>query len=108
MNGLCSDLGRERCLERLLNSPGNFTASKLAWVRENEPDVFARTDRFMLPGDYILFKLSGERSTTCSGLSEQILWDFVADGRADFVADYYGIDPGAFPRHCRRSAFRRM
>ena len=63
------DLGRERCLERLLNSPGNFTASKLAWVRENEPDVFARTDRFMLPGDYILFKLSGERSTTCSGLS---------------------------------------
>lgn len=91
------DLGRERCLERLLNSPGNFTASKLAWVRENEPDVFARTDRFMLPGDYILFKLSGERSTTCSGLSEQILWDFVADGRADFVADYYGIDPWSIP-----------
>ena len=64
---------------------------------ENEPDVFARTDRFMLPGDYILFKLSGERSTTCSGLSEQILWDFVADGRADFVADYYGIDPRSIP-----------
>lgn len=49
------------------------------------------------PGDYILFKLSGERSTTCSGLSEQILWDFVADGRADFVADYYGIDPRSIP-----------
>lgn len=90
-------LGRERCLDELLNFPGNFTASKLAWVRENEPEVFARVDRFMLPGDYILYRLSGERSTTYSGLSEQILWNFKQGNRADFVAAYYGIDPATIP-----------
>ena len=90
-------LGRQRCLEELLNYPGNFTASKLAWVKEHEPDVFARVDRFMLPGDYILYRLSGEKSTTFSGLSEQILWDFKHDRRADFLIDYYGIDPQTIP-----------
>lgn len=90
-------LGRERCLNELLNFPGNFTASKLAWVRENEPELFARVDRFMLPGDYLLYRLSGERSTTFSGLSEQILWNFKQGCRADFVANYYGIDPNTIP-----------
>ena len=69
-------LGPELCLEHLLNSPGNFTASKLAWVKEHEPELFAQIDRFMLPGDYILYRLTGDLSTTRSGLSEQILWDF--------------------------------
>lgn len=91
------ELGEERCLRELLNSPGNFTASKLAWVRENEPEIFSRVDRFMLPGDYILYRLSGEKSTTQSGLSEQILWDFQQDRRADFVANYYGIHPDTIP-----------
>ncbi len=90
-------LGRERCLNELLNFPGNFTASKLAWVKENEPELFARVDRFMLPGDYLLYRLSGERSTTFSGLSEQILWDFKQGRRADFVAEYYGIDLQTIP-----------
>lgn len=72
-------LGRERCLEHLLNSPGNFTASKLAWVRRNEPELFARIDKVMLPGDYIAFRLSGDISTTVGGLSEQILWDFAEE-----------------------------
>ena len=47
------DLGEERCLQSLLNSPGNFTASKLAWVKENEPDLFDKIDKIMLPGDYL-------------------------------------------------------
>lgn len=91
-------LGRERCLEHLLNSPGNFTASKLAWVRRNEPELFARIDKVMLPGDYIAFRLSGDISTTVGGLSEQILWDFAEERRADFVADYYGIPHAMLPR----------
>ncbi|MFR9514685.1 MAG: FGGY family carbohydrate kinase [Rikenellaceae bacterium] len=89
-------LGKERCLEHLMNSPGNFTASKLAWVKRNEPEIFAQIDKFMLPGDYIAYKLSGEISTTESGLSEGILWDFKENKRADFVAEHYGIEADKF------------
>ncbi len=90
-------LGRDRCLERLLNSPGNFTASKATWVKRNEPELFARIDRFMLPGDYAAYRLTGCPSTTESGLSEQILWDFAANGRADFLAEHYGLPTGMIP-----------
>ncbi|MDE7006163.1 MAG: carbohydrate kinase, partial [Alistipes sp.] len=90
-------VGRDFCLEHALNSPGNFTASKLAWVKRNEPDLFARIDKFMSPGDYIAYKLSGAVSTTISGLSEQILWDFKEERRADFVADHYGIPHAMIP-----------
>lgn len=69
-------LGREYCLSHLLNSPGNFTAAKLAWVRDNEPDIFDNIYKVMLPGDYLAMKLSGTVNTTVSGLSEGILWDF--------------------------------
>ncbi len=69
-------LGADYCLSHLLNSPGNFTAAKLAWVRENEPETFSRIDKIMLPGDYLAMKLSGEANTTVSGLSEGIFWDF--------------------------------
>lgn len=90
-------IGRSKCLERTLNSPGNFTASKLAWVKRNEPEIFSRIRYAMLPGDYIAYKLSGQISTTVSGLSEQILWDFSLGCRADFVADYYGIPHSILP-----------
>ncbi len=91
-------IGREECLSRALNSPGNFTASKMAWVKQNEPEVFAATDKFMLPGDYIAYKLSGEISTTSGGLSEQILWDFREDRRADFIAQHYGLPASMIPQ----------
>ena len=84
-------LGSERCLSHLLNSPGNFTAAKLAWVRENEPDLFAKIYKVMLPGDYIAARLSGTAATTVSGLSEGIMWDFVEDKPAQFLLDYFGI-----------------
>ena len=90
-------IGRDYCLEHALNSPGNFTASKLAWVKRNEPELFAQIDKFILPGDYIAYRLSGEVSTSVSGLSEQILWDFKEEKRADFVADYYGIPQAMIP-----------
>lgn len=90
-------LGNERCSENLLNSPGNFTASKLAWVKENEPEIYAQTHTFLLPGDYIAYRLSGTANTTISGLSEGIFWDFRANGVADWLLDYYGIDASLVP-----------
>ncbi len=90
-------IGRDFCLTHTLNSPGNFTASKLAWVKRNEPEIFDKIHRFMLPGDYIAYRLSGEISTSVSGLSEQILWDFKEEHRADFVADHYGIPHDIIP-----------
>ncbi len=85
------DIGPDKCLKRLFNLPGNFTASKLAWVKENEPQVFSKIHKVMLPGDYIAMKMTGEIKTTPSGLSEGIMWDFEADELAEFVLDNYGI-----------------
>jgi len=90
-------IGESTCLARLLNSPGNFTASKLAWVKENEPKVFARAYRMLLPGDWLAYRLTGEMVTTTSGLSEGILWDFSKGGLADIVLDWYGIPHDMVP-----------
>lgn len=87
------ELGADVCLSHLLNSPGNFTASKLAWVKRNEPQIFEKIDKIMLPGDYIAMKLTGNICTTISGLSEGMLWDFKEDKLAGFLLDYYGIEP---------------
>ena len=86
------DLGTDLCLSHLLNSPGNFTASKLAWVKRYEPDVFEKIDKVMLPGDYIAMMLTGDVCTTISGLSEGMFWDFKENKLADFLLHYYGID----------------
>jgi len=86
------DLGAEQCLGHLLNSPGNFTAAKLAWVKENEPDIYEKIYKVMLPGDYIAMRLSGVANTTVSGLSEGMLWDFKNNRVAEFLTKYYGFD----------------
>lgn len=91
------ELGEDFCLQRLLNSPGNFTASKLAWVKENEPEIFDRIDKMMLPGDFIAMKLTGEVNTTISGLSEGMLWNFAEKKPAKFLLDYYGFDESILP-----------
>lgn len=96
-NEAMEGIGREKCLSRLLNSPGNFTASKLAWVIRNEAETFARVEKFFLPGDYIAYCLSGDIHTTETGLSEQILWDYKEERRADFVASFYGIPEKLIP-----------
>lgn len=84
-------LGAEQCLGHLLNSPGNFTAAKLAWVKENEPNLYEKIYKVMLPGDYIAMKLSGEINTTISGLSEGMFWDFKEKAPAKFLLDEYGF-----------------
>ena len=91
------EIGEEKCLKHLLNSPGNFTASKLAWVKENEPELFSRIDKIMLPGDYIAMRLTGEVCTTVSGLSEGMFWDFQKNDVGDFLLDYYGFDRSVIP-----------
>ena len=85
-------IGSEKCLSHLLNSPGNFTAAKLAWVKENEPSVYDKIYKIMLPGDYIALKLSGTLNTTISGLSEGMFWDFKEKDIAGFLLDYFGFD----------------
>jgi len=85
-------IGEQHCLEHLLNSPGNFTASKLAWVKENEPEVYEKIDKILLPGDYIAMKLTGEITTSISALSEGIFWDFKENMISKELLNYYGID----------------
>ena len=88
-----SHLGAKHCLSHFLNSPGNFTASKLRWIQENEPEIYGKIHKIMLPGDYIAMKLSGEIQTTISGLSEGIMWDFKQGTPALSLLNHYGIDP---------------
>lgn len=85
-------IGPDKCLNHLLNSPGNFTASKLAWVAQNEPQIYEKIYKIMLPGDWIAMKLSGDVCTTVSGLSEGMFWDFSSHSPAEFLLSHYGID----------------
>lgn len=91
------DLGHDYCLKHLLNSPGNFTAAKLAWVKENEPGIYDHIYKIMLPGDYIAMRLSGEPNTTISGLSEGILWDFVEKKPSEKLLNYFGFSHDILP-----------
>lgn len=92
-----SELGADKCLPRLLNSPGNFTAAKLRWLKEEEPEVFDRIYKVMLPGDWIAMKLTGEICTNPEGLSEYMLWDFKENAPATFLMEYFGFEPSIFP-----------
>lgn len=85
-------LGQKYCLKNYLNSPGNFTASKLSWVKKNEPGVYKNIYKIMLPGDYIALKLTGEPATTVSGLSEGVMWNFKKEKIAGDLLRHYGID----------------
>ena len=90
-------IGGEKCLSHLLNSPGNFTAAKLAWVKENEPELFDKIYKIMLPGDYIAMRLTGEVNTTIGGLSEGMMWDFKEKRPAGFLLDEFGFPGDILP-----------
>ncbi|GGH11467.1 xylulokinase [Mucilaginibacter phyllosphaerae] len=92
-----ADIGTEACLSHMLNSPGNFTASKLAWVKQNEPEIYKQIDKIMLPGDYIAMKLTGEITTSASALSEGIFFDFQFNGLSKDITDYFGFSDQLFP-----------
>jgi xylulokinase len=90
-------IGERRSLERLLNSPGNFTAAKLAWVKAQEPAIYRQIDKIMLPGDFIAMRLTGVVTTSISALSEGIFWDFAADTLSADVMETFGFDGGVIP-----------
>jgi xylulokinase len=96
-NKAFDEIGHEKCLGNLLNSPGNFTASKLKWVKDNEPEIFNKIYKIMLPGDYIAARLTDEIKMTVSGLSEGIFWDFKNNRPADFLFDYFGFHQDIIP-----------
>jgi len=96
-NAAFDALGHEFCLSHLLNSPGNFTASKLAWVKENEPERYESIDKLMLPGDFIAMKLTAQITTSISALSEGIFWDFERDAVSKELMDYYGFKQSLIP-----------
>jgi len=96
-NKAFAEIGEDKCAKYLLNSPANFTASKLKWVQENEPDIYKQIYKFMLPGDYIAYKFSNIINTTISGLSEGIFWDFKNNSIANFLIEHYGIDASLVP-----------
>ena len=96
-NKAFNEIGEDKCASNLLNSPANFTASKLRWVKDNEPELYKKAHKFMLPGDYVAYKFSNTINTTISGLSEGIFWDFKNDTIADFLLEYYGIDKNLVP-----------
>jgi len=91
------DLGSAYCLGHLLNSPGNFTASKLKWVKENEPELFEKVHKWMLPGDFIAMKFTNEINSTVSGYSEGMFWDFKQNSTANHLLNYYGIPKEMMP-----------
>jgi xylulokinase len=92
-----AETGEQFCLSHLLNSPGNFTASKLKWVKENEPEIYKKIFRIMLPGDYIALRLTGDVCSTIPGLSEGMLWDFQNRAPARFLLDHFGFLPELLP-----------
>ncbi len=96
-NELFEKLGPQKCLDHLLNSPGNFTASKLKWVKDNEPEIYNRIHKLMLPGDYIAMKFTGELNTTVCGLSEGMMWDFKENNPASFLFEEFGIHESMIP-----------
>ncbi len=96
-NKAFTEIGKEKCTTQLLNSPANFTASKLKWVKENEPTIYNQIYKFMLPGDFVAYKLSNIINTTISGLSEGMFWDFKNNTVANFLLEYYGINPSLVP-----------
>lgn len=96
-NKAFENIGAEKCLAAMLNSPGNFTASKLKWVKENEPDIYSKINKIMLPGDYLAYRMTGEIKTTLSGLSEGIFLDFSKNTVSELILQEFGFDPGLFP-----------
>ncbi|HEX8548498.1 MAG TPA: FGGY family carbohydrate kinase, partial [Cytophagaceae bacterium] len=96
-NKAFDSIGHTKCFEHFLNSPGNFTASKLKWVMENEPEVYSKIHKVMLPGDFIAMKLTGNINTTSTGLSEGILWDYKENGVAEILLKHYSISNSLLP-----------
>jgi len=96
-NEIYDRIGHNNCQQQILGSPGNFTASKLKWVRDNQPGLFAKAAYMMLPGDFIASRLSGIAQISTSGLSEAALWNFREGRLATEILEAMGIPETIIP-----------
>src|SRR5690606_9572264 len=96
-NEAFSQLQEQSFLATHLNSPGNFTASKLAWVKQHESAVYEQIHKFMLPGDYLSMCFTGEINSNVSSISEGVLWNFEKNQLSDLLLNHYGIDESLVP-----------
>jgi len=99
----CAEIERRVGLERLLALTGNraltgFTAPKLLWLREHEPDAYARIAHVLLPKDYVRLRLTGERATDVADASGTLLLDVGARRWSEPLLDALALDGGWLPR----------
>jgi xylulokinase len=98
----CADIERRVGLERLIELTGNraltgFTAPKLLWLRDNEPDVYARIRHVLLPKDYVRFRLTGERTIDAADASGTLLFDVANRRWSGEVLDALELPPEWLP-----------
>ena len=99
----CDEIRRRIGRDRLVQVTGNdaltgFTAPKLLWVRNNEPDAFSRLAHVLLPKDHVRLRLTGEYATDKAGASGTILFDLAERNWSGEVVEGLGIDPNWLPR----------
>ena len=75
-----------------------FTAPKVLWVKENEPEIFAKCSRICLPKDYINYKLTGVFATDVSDASGTLYFDVKNRAWSDEMLDILGIDTSYLPK----------
>jgi xylulokinase len=88
--------------ERLIAITGNdaltgFTAPKLVWVRDHEPDIWQRVAHVLLPKDFVRLRLSGEHALDKADGAGTILFDLAARDWSPVILDALGIDPAWMP-----------
>jgi xylulokinase len=104
VDGINSTLGREKVLQCTANPVlTGFTLPKLLWVRDNEPENFARVRKMLLPKDYVRFRLTGEFATEVSDASGTAVFDVVRRRWSFDMMDALGLDRSILPQ-CRESS----
>jgi xylulokinase len=97
--GLAQRIGRDRILDLTCNTPlTNFTLPKLLWVRENEPDHWKRAASFLLPKDYVRYRLTDELATDVTDASGTLLFDVARRRWSSAMRDHADIDERLFPK----------
>jgi xylulokinase len=89
--------------QRLIDITGNdaltgFTAPKILWVKNNEPEIYGRIVHILLPKDYVRYKLTGELATDKAGAAGTQLFDVRQRNWSAEVVTKLGIDPAWLPK----------
>lgn len=96
---LNNTIGRDVLLENAANiALTGFTAPKILWVKEHEPEIFAKVKKIMLPKDYIAYKLSGVFATDYSDASGMLLLDVKNRDWSDKMLEIVGVSRAQLPK----------